>query len=218
MDHTDKLFQAIMKGDAGVAGGLLAQQPDLANARTPSGIQAVLFCLYYGQPGLVPLFLAHGCVPDVFSAAAIGQTECLQALVEQDLALVNAAAPDGFSPLGLASFFGQPEAARLLILHGAMVNQPSNNLQKVTPLHSAAAGQHLEIARMLLEAGAEINAVQEGGFTPLMSATQNGHVEMVRLLLERGADRTMQTDDGRSAYNFADSHSDPAVAALFLKR
>jgi ankyrin repeat protein len=51
-----------------------------------------------------------------------------------------------------------------------------------------------------------------------MSAAQNGQVEMVRLLLERGADRTRQTDDGRSAYDFADGHSDPAVAALFLKR
>ncbi len=207
-----------MKGNAGLVAGLLDQQPDLANARTPSGIQAILFCLYYGQAGLVALFLSHGCILDIFSAAATGQTARLQALLEEDADLVNVAAVDGFSPLGLASFFGQTEAARLLIQRGAQVNQPSKNMQKVMPLHSAAAGQHLEIARMLLDAGAQIDAVQEGGFTPLMSAAQNGQVEMVRLLLERGADRTRQTEDGRSAYNFADNHSDPAVAALFLKR
>jgi ankyrin repeat protein len=217
MDLTDRLFQAIMKGDVVKVGQLLNQQSDLANARMPSGVQAILFCLYYGQPGLVAPFLEHGCQPDVFSAAAIGQIESLQAQIDQNAALVNAVAPDGFSPLGLASFFGQTKAAGLLIQHGAQVNQPSNNPQKVAPLHSAAAGQHLEIARMLLEAGADVNAVQEGGFTPLMSAAQNGQVEMVRLLLERGADRSMQSEDGRSAYSIADSHADPALAALFLK-
>ena len=218
MDNSDKLFQAIMKGDRIAMGGLLQQQAELANARTPSGVQAVLFCLYYGQPGLVTLFLEHGCQFDVFSCAALGQIAQLQALIEQDAALANAVAADGFSPLGLASFFGQLEAARLLIEHGARVNQPSNNPQKVMPLHSAAAGQHLEVAKLLLAAGAEVDAVQEGGFTPLMSAAQNGQVEMMSLLLDHGADRTKQTPDGRSAYSFADGHAHPAVAALFFKR
>jgi ankyrin repeat protein len=218
MDNSDKLFQAIMKGDGMAVAGLLQQQAELANARTPSGVQAVLFCLYYGQPRVAALFLDYGCQPDVFSCAALGLAGHLQSLLEQDAAVANAVAADGFSPLGLASFFGQPEAAQLLIERGARVNQASHNPQKVMPLHSAAAGQHLEVAKLLLEAGAEVDAVQEGGFTPLMSAAQNGQVEMMSLLLDHGADRTKQTPDGRSAYSFADGHINPAVAALFFKR
>jgi len=207
-----------MRGDPAGVRAELDLQPELVNARMPSGVQAILFCLYYGQPGLVGDFLTHGCELDVFSAAGTGQTARLRELIESDPSLVNAVAADGFSPLGLASFFGQTEAAKLLIERGADVNRPSINPQRVRPLHSAAAGQHLEIVRILLEASAEINARQEGGFTALMSAAQNGQVEMVQLLLERGAERALQTDDGRSAYDFADANSDPAVAALFLKR
>jgi ankyrin repeat protein len=214
----DQLFQAVMKGDAETVTRLVGQDPELVNAHTPSGIPAVLFSLYYGQTGLVRLLLERGAVVDVFSAAAIGVMGRLSDLLQRDPALTNAQSPDGFSPLGLAAFFGRLDAVQLLLQRGAQVNQPSNNPQKVTPLHSAVAGQHLEIARALLDAGAEVNAVQEGGFTPLMSAAQNGQVELVRFLLERGADRSKTTEDGRSAYFFADENPNPEVAALFVMK
>ena len=48
----------------------------------------------------------------IFAAAAKGQTAELQSLIEKDPELVNAYSPDGFTPLGLAAFFGHAELSR----------------------------------------------------------------------------------------------------------
>ena len=67
------------------------------------------------------------------------------------------------------------------------------------PLHSAAAGRHLEVCRLLIAAGADVNATQRDEFTPLHAAAQHGDVELVELFLSAGADPTAQTDERRDA-------------------
>src|ERR671937_2520436 len=102
--------------------------------------------------------LTSGRELDVFEASALGRTERLRELLDADPSLANAWADDGFQPLGLASFFGNADAARVLLDYGADVNSASRNQMKVMPLHSAAAAQNpdvrYEIAKLLLEAGA----------------------------------------------------------------
>ena len=56
---------------------------------------------------------------------------------------------------------------------------------------------------MLLDAGADPNARQEGGFVPLHAAAHNGNERAGRSLLEHGADRSLATDDGRTAAGIA---------------
>jgi ankyrin repeat protein len=128
---------------------------------------------------------------DVFEASALGRVERLRELLEADPALANAWAEDGFQPLGLASFFGQADAARLLVDHGAEVNSASRNQMKVMPLHSAAAAQdpgvRYEIAQLLLDAGADPNARQQDEYTPLMAADQHGDARLRKLLVAHGA-------------------------------
>jgi uncharacterized protein len=128
---------------------------------------------------------------DVFEASALGRTERVRELLDADPALANAWADDGFQPLGLASFFGNADAARLLVEGGAEVNSASRNAMKVMPLHSAAAAQdpvvRHEIAQLLLEAGADPNARQQDEYTPLMAADQHGDARLRDLLVEHGA-------------------------------
>jgi ankyrin repeat protein len=125
---------------------------------------------------------------DLFEAAALGDVERLGELLDAG-ADPNEFAPDGFTPLTLAAFFKRPDAARLLLERGADVGLRARHEQiQVLPLHSAAAnGGSVEIARLLLDAGADVNAEQPGGFTALDAARQDGNEELERLLLERGA-------------------------------
>lgn len=130
---------------------------------------------------------------NVFEASALGRTERVRELLDEDPSLVNAWAEDGFQPLGLASFFGHEDAGRLLVERGADVNSASRNPMKVKPLHSAAAARDPDaryaIARLLLEAGADPNARQQDDYTPLMAADQHGDARLRELLVAHGASR-----------------------------
>ena len=151
----------------------------------------VLQAIYQRDQARVDELLAREPELDVFEAAAVGRTERLLELLDDDPALANAWAEDGFQPLGLASFFGRVDAARLLVEHGAEVNSASRNDFKVMPLHSAAATgdpeARYELAKLLLEHGADANARQQDDFTPLMAADQHGDERLRSLLVEHGA-------------------------------
>jgi ankyrin repeat protein len=159
----------------------------------PPELSELLEAIYRGDKARAEELLAADPELDVFEAAAVGRNARLRELLDEDPSLANAWAEDGFQPLGLASFFGHVEAARLLVERGAEVDSASRNEMKVTPLHSAAAtddpeARH-ELAKVLLEAGAEPNARQQDEFTPLMAADQRGDERLAKLLEEHGATR-----------------------------
>ncbi|XP_064455866.1 uncharacterized protein LOC135366853 isoform X2 [Ornithodoros turicata] len=74
-----------------------------------------------------------------------------------------------------------------------------------TPLHESCSRGHLNIARALLQYGADANASSAGGVRPLHDAVENNHVEVVRLLLSYGADATISTYAGLNALKLARS-------------
>ena len=119
-------------------------------------------------------------------------------MLDGEAELVTSWSNDGFTALHLAAFFGQEEAAELLVARGAEVNVVARNPTiVVTPLHSAAAGSHAGIVKLLLEHGADPNAAQDGGFTPLHSAAGNDDRDSAEALLEAGADPSLANDEGK---------------------
>jgi uncharacterized protein len=151
----------------------------------------LLQAIYRGDQARVDELLAANPKLDVFEAAVVGRTDRLRELLDEDPDLANAWAGDGFQALGLASFFGHVEAARLLVERGAEVNSASRNDMKVMPLHSAAAtgdpDTRYELAKLLLEHGADPNARQQDDYTPLMAADQHGDERLRKLLVDHGA-------------------------------
>jgi ankyrin repeat protein len=140
---------------------------------------------------------------DVFEAAALGRIDRLRALIDADASVIRSIASDGFTPLHLAAFFGQPASAVLLLERGADANAVAANAMKVTPLHSAAATRQRTIVRALLERGADPNAKQQGGWTPIQASANSGDAETTSLLLAKGADPRLANDDGKTAIDLA---------------
>ena len=69
-------------------------------------------------------------------------------------------------------------------MNDLQVNMPADSFE--SPLTLAACGGHTDLALLLLERGANIEEVNDEGYTPLMEAAREGHEEMVSLLLAHG--------------------------------
>ncbi|XP_077294795.1 uncharacterized protein LOC143917200 [Arctopsyche grandis] len=67
-----------------------------------------------------------------------------------------------------------------------------------TALHEACSRGHLDIARLLLQYGANVSEAAQGGIRPLHEACENGYVEIIRLLLSYGADPLLATYSGQT--------------------
>jgi len=94
-----------------------------------------------------------------------------------------------------------------------------------TPLMVAAKNGYKKIVELLLENGAEINAIEgielefgsgesKAGMTALIYAARGGHAEIVRLLLTKGADAGLTTSSGESALGAAKSNGHADVVQV----
>ena len=106
--------------------------------------------------------------------------------------------------------------AALLRAHPELVRAPNENQTRDLPLHTAAIGGQLEIARLLLDAGAEIDGFDADESTPLHVAALNRHPELVDLLIARGADVNRRDRNGAYALSFAISGRDSVVVRHVL--
>lgn len=114
--------------------------------------------------------------------------------------------------LMMAAFFCHVDTIRLLIERGANVNARNqftgetafmracdNGVYCVRPKRVTYGDRSAEAARLILEAGADINAQDIDGMTALMHACRNGQINIVRFLLQSGADITIKDNDGDDA-------------------
>jgi uncharacterized protein len=174
----ETLIQAIKDGDFAQVTAILDEAPSLASQRLADGESPVMAGLYRGRHDVVAALIDAGAEIDVFAAAALGRVDDLRRELKAPGA-VGTYAYDGWTPLHLAAFFGQLDAARILLDAGADVNAVSHNSLDNTPLHAATAGKHSDVAMLLLDHGASADTVDAGGYTPLQIATQNSLATVV---------------------------------------
>jgi uncharacterized protein len=155
------------------------------------------------KPDVVNALLELGAPVDIFEASVLGNVDRIQDILKSHPARVTEHAPDGFTPVALAAFFGQPAAVKALIAAGADVNAAAKNGLKVQALHAAVAGRNLEIVKAVLDAGADPNAQQQAGFRPMHEAGTNANRALAELLLKHGADPSLPSDDGKNAIDLA---------------
>jgi ankyrin repeat protein len=192
-------FELLQAGDADGLRRILQQDPAHSEARDSAGVSLLMHSLYRGRRDLAELIASKKEALDIFEAAALGRLDRLKQCLRGARSAINSCSKDGFTALHFACFFGQPDAARLLLEHGAAVDAVAANPTQVMPLHSAASSRNLEAARLLLERGAPVNARQQAGWVPIHAAAENGDRPMVELLLQHGADRKLVNDQGKTS-------------------
>ena len=175
---------------------------------------ALLAAIFNRDDSARDALLADGAELGVLEAAALGREDRLTELLDADPAAIDARSDEGFRPLEIAAFFGHPGAVRLLLARGGSADGDGENAFRIRPLHAAAAASSLDAVTALLEAGADPNHPQNGGFTPLHAAAHRDDVELARVLLAHGADPARTTDDGRTAKDIATADGSSRVAAL----
>jgi ankyrin repeat protein len=114
----------------------------------------------------------------------------------------------GGGPMHLASFRGHLSVIRILLEHNAEIDAKARLKRsrfearlsnRRTPLMEAAWNGQEETVQLLLDLGANINAVDDHGMTALIRAARCGHDKLVEILLSRGADATMKDKKGWTA-------------------
>lgn len=170
----DDLFVAVIRDDVGSLKSLLAQGVD-PNSRDPKGMPALMLAVRRESPRVFDALLAHADID------------------------VNARNAAGESALMLTAIAGDLEASQRLIDRGATVQH-----EGWSPLHYAASGPSTALVRVLLERGANVDALAPNGTTPLMLAAQHAPEATVDLLLQRGADPRRRNQRGLQAIDFAE--------------
>jgi ankyrin repeat protein len=218
MDEFVELIASIQAGDLSKVRQLVEGHPELIEGRTTEGVSPILMALYYNEPEIARFLIDSCTLMDIYEAAACGKSIRVKAILDAEPEVVNSYAPDGFTPLTLACFFGRQTVTEMLLARGADVNLPARNAARVQPLHSAVAARQFAIVERLLQSGADINAQQQDGFTALHAAAQNGQYEMVQLLIDYGADATVQTAAGKTAFDYALEGGNPEILQLLQNR
>ncbi|MGH8148970.1 MAG: ankyrin repeat domain-containing protein [Steroidobacteraceae bacterium] len=129
---------------------------------------------------------------------------------------VNAAAPDGSTPLMWAVYTVDQQMVRALLKRGAKANV--TNRYGATALTEAVKVGDVEFVRMLLRAGANANSPNQDGETALMLASSIGSLPIAKLLVRRGATvNAVESFRGQTALMWAAAENHPDVVELLLK-
>ena len=177
-------FRAVNVDNARTVGELLARGFD-PNTKSESGQVALYLAMREDSPKVAAVLLASPAL-NVDAANAMGET-----------------------PLMMAALKGRLDWAKKLIERGAKVQKPG-----WSPLHYAATGPNTELLVLLLDRGADINALAPNQNTPLMMAARYGTEENVKLLLQRGANKTLINDRNLSAADMAKTSERPWLVPL----
>ncbi|KAH8174609.1 ankyrin repeats (3 copies) domain-containing protein [Sarocladium implicatum] len=142
----------------------------------------------------------------------------VELLVKGDANLNAATVKEGQTPLHIAAYHGEADIMKVLLEARHINVSPQDYGRGLTPLHEACQrcvvdcdeqddDKHTEAARLLVEAGANINATTLDNCTPLHLAVDAGRVAIVRILMTAGADPSGYTSGMANAESLA-----PAIA------
>jgi len=87
-----------------------------------------------------------------------------------------------------------------------------------TPLHLASQSGMMDMAKLLISCGAEINAKEINQNTPLHFAVKNGNMELARFFLQKDSDINARNKDGFAPMHFAAMYNNKEILRLLIEK
>jgi uncharacterized protein len=220
------LMLAARSGVVEAARVLLDHGADVNAKETQRGTTALMQAADQGHADVAALLIEHGADVAARSApirrdgrtAALGQSEDpRKAVRRQVISVMCDQKSDDFATLKeLATIGGENALAAKVdpatltveeickqwggggFFNGGDDNQPDPEPDggELTALIYAARTSAIDVARVLLDAGADVNQTSRYGWSPLLAATQNQNYAMAQFLIERGADVNLANKGG----------------------
>jgi ankyrin repeat protein len=208
------LTAAILGGSSECVVLLLQAGADISK-RVQFGYMPIHMAAQRGRPDLVKLLLQHGAKPNVpawdgttplMIAAEVGSGSTCRVLLDRG------ASAQGVKLHSLVHR-GQTKTIELLVKAGADPDALDNGR---SALHAAASAQRHDMARKLLQLGANPNCRGPRGVTPLQKALafHPFDAKLAAILLDAGADPTLEDAQGRSPMDGMESYSDGVCRLL----
>jgi len=176
------------------AGSLVLCGPYRQEQAGPGGISAgfVMKLLMPLPPWLIFSFALHQGAPDpksprdmLLEAVALGNSNSVKAILDLQGHMLKTPAPGEKNPLHRAIMLNEPGIVRMLLEHGAPVQEPDSS--GATPLHMAVFDNNPAMVELLLAHGADIEATDRYGATALILAAREGHADTADILLKHNA-------------------------------
>ncbi len=242
------LVEAAKNQDREAVRSLLKENVDV-NSAQPDGATALAWAAHWDDLETAELLIGAGA--DLNAANDYGVTPLFLACSNRNAAMVekllragadsNAALWSGETLLMTAARTGNLEVVESLLAHGADVNTKQPRREQ-TPLMWAISFRHPDIAKVLIEQGADVHARTkefelegftpmvvggyaadveanpQGGYTPLLFAARVGDLATARLLLDRGADVHAGTEEDGSPLVVASAGGYQELALFLLER
>ena len=206
---------------------LLLRHGAAVNIRQPDGRRPLPEAAFRGFVEMTRLLLDHGTeinAPGSADGSALYWAVCADALeaVRELLAAgcdVNQPTAEGDTPLHRVAASNRPRAwdiAQALLRHGANINQATPH--GVTALMRSASSGRIEIARLLLQSGADPHAMTARRETAMICACRAyaEDAEMALLLIEYGAEPDVVDQHGLGALRLAASSGNTATLSALL--
>lgn len=219
-----RLIDAVKRRDGAAARALLAERVDV-RVKAPDGSVALHWAVHHDDEGLARLIVRAGA--DVNTANDYGVTSLALAAANGSVALVRLlleagasptiASASGETPLMAASRTGVLPVVTALLDRGADIHARDISYGQ-TALMWAISERHSDVARLLLERGADPRMRSTGGYNGLLFAARVGDLESARLLLAAGASPLDAAPDGTSVLLTATVRGHVPLAIELLER